>query len=261
MDPAVYMQGDVNFYTLGFFLGLDGTRTPEQRAHSSRQGLRMLEHYEVIPRRETIANCPDCNARLSTVTDIARYGWRYCCTNHQARKKISPLDNTFLAKARLNSEMSADKIVMVIDLWLRRTPLIIAQKILSVSAHTASCWFGFCRDVACSIAWHSYTPIGGPGDVVEVDESHLFKRKHNVGRIGVWNHIWVVGGISRTTKKRFAVMVDRRDGDTLMPILQQCIDGNSYICTDCWRAYGDCEQIFNGHGRVNHTENFTNPPR
>lgn len=43
--------------------------------------------------------------------------------------------------------------------------------------------------------------LGGPGDVVEVDEVLLVKRKHNVGRIPVGNY-WVFGGVSRATKKK-----------------------------------------------------------
>uniref|UniRef100_V5GTL7 ISXO2-like transposase domain-containing protein n=1 Tax=Anoplophora glabripennis TaxID=217634 RepID=V5GTL7_ANOGL len=261
MDPAVFMRGHFNSYSLGYYLGIDGTETAEQKRRSNEQGLKLLQLYGVIPIRNTPANCPDCNAPLSTISERERYGWRYSCRNHQARKKFSPLENTFLSRARLNGEMTADKIILIIDMWLKREPLLSAQETLSMSANTVVAWYGFCRDVACAIAWHDFIPIGGAGDVVEVDEFHLFKRKHNVGRETMSEHAWVVGGISRTTKNRFAVIVERRDADILMPLLQQCIDGNSYICTDGWKAYEDCDMVFNGHGVANHNQNFLNPPR
>ncbi|KAJ8956975.1 hypothetical protein NQ318_012139 [Aromia moschata] len=257
MDPAIFAQRNLNCYVLG----IDESGTEESIAHSNAQGMRLLKYYNVIPERDTPAKCPTCKEQLRTGTDRERYGWRYVCNNHHQRLRFAPMDNTFLSKARLKGGMTADKIVRVIHKWLKREPLISAQADLSISAETAVAWYGYCRDVACAIAWHDFVPLGGAQDVVEVDEIRLFKRKHNVGRLNEWRHIWVLGGISRTTKKVFGIIVERRDADTLLPILQQCIDGDSYICTDCWNGYDDCDMIFNGHGNVNHSENFVNPPR
>jgi len=38
-------------------------------------------------------------------------------------------------------------------------------------------------------------------DVVEIDEALLFTRKNNVGRILAGQKVWILGGISRTSKK------------------------------------------------------------
>ncbi|KAJ8909330.1 hypothetical protein NQ315_013548 [Exocentrus adspersus] len=208
MDPAVYMQGVVNGGTLAGYLGIDGRNTPELRAHHQQQGIRFLEHFQIIPRRDTPANCPECNAPLRTTVDRERHGWRYVCSNHPTRKRFSALENTFLAKTRLYGEFSADKLVRLLYAWYRRVPLDDTLTDLSISSETGVYWYGFCRDVACAIAWHDFVPIGGAGDVVE-----------------------------------------------------QCIDEESYVCTDYWLAYAECEVIFNGYGRVNHSENFVYPPK
>ena len=47
--------------------------------------------------------------------------------------------------------------------------------------------------------------IGGPNDVVEIDEVLLVKRKYNRGRIPVGNY-WVFGGVSRATKHRYITL-------------------------------------------------------
>jgi hypothetical protein len=44
--------------------------------------------------------------------------------------------------------------------------------------------------------------IAGAGDVVEIDESHIFKRKYNVARVLFSEHKWAFGGVSRLARKR-----------------------------------------------------------
>src|SRR5215468_10364451 len=56
--------------------------------------------------------------------------------------------------------------------------------------------------------------IGGPGVIVEVDESKFGKRKYHRGH--PVDGAWVFGGIERTeAKRRFAVVVPDRTAETL----------------------------------------------
>lgn len=257
MDLDIFLNNPVSAFSLGCYLGIISPGVDKRR-----QGLILLQRYGVIPDRETIKNCPECRAVLQTVGDRHRHGFRYICRNHApVTRRFNPYQNTFLANVRMNRDMGEEKITMIIYSWLDRTPVTKAMETIQMSKETAIAWYGYCRDVACAIAWHEYQPIGGPTDIVEVDETHLFKRKYNVGRLTEWRHIWLLGGISRTTRDRFAVIVERRDAENMIPVLIKCIDLGSYICTDQWRAYNECTQIFGGHGTVNHSENFTNPPR
>lgn len=252
----IFRNIDLTVHTLGAYL-----RTGFVPKEESRQLARViLEIYGVLPTRGTPANCPDCGAQLRTTTDSQRHGFRYECRNH-GRKRYSPYQNTFITNVRTNEKMGEDNILYLLLDWLIKMPLSIAIENIGISRDTAVFWYGFCRDAACAIAWHEYEPIGGPNDIVEVDETHLFKRKFQVGRLNEWRHVWVVGGISRTTKKRFAVTVYRRDIDTLTDILGESVDHDSYICSDYWRGYNDCNEVFNGHGRVNHSQNFLDPPK
>lgn len=47
--------------------------------------------------------------------------------------------------------------------------------------------------MASKIAFHDYLQIGGDNDIVEVDETHLFRAKYNVGRVYRWNAVWLFG--------------------------------------------------------------------
>ena len=60
-------------------------------------------------------------------------------------------------------------------------------------------------------------PIGGPGSIVEIDESKFGKRKYHRGHRVEGQ--WVFGGYERETGKSFLVPVERRDAETLLPII------------------------------------------
>ena len=69
------------------------------------------------------------------------------------------------------------------------------------SCSTLVDWYNFAREVCLQIAILDNEQIGGPGIVVEVDESKFGKRKYNRGR--KVDGCWVFGGIERVGKKVF----------------------------------------------------------
>ena len=61
------------------------------------------------------------------------------------------------------------------------------------------------------------------------------KRKYLCG-----NHVegqWVSGGIEDDSKKCSLVAVEKRDEQTLLPIIQKWIEPGTVILSDCWKAY------------------------
>ncbi len=94
--------------------------------------------------------------------------------------------------------------------------------------------------------------------IVEVDESKFAKRKYNRGRATVMKE-WVLGGRERGPNGRmFAVVVSKRDADTMRRVLSTFIARGSIIYSDCWRAYNfiDDDNRFMGHRTVNHSIEF-----
>lgn len=65
--------------------------------------------------------------------------------------------------------------------------------------------------------------MGGPGHVVEIDETSLAKKqKYRRGK--KYHEFWLFGGWDRTTKKWFAtVTFDDRTKPTLTSIIGECI--------------------------------------
>ena len=102
--------------------------------------------------------------------------------------------------------------------------------------------------------------IGGPGMIVEIDETKLARRKSNVGQILASEVEWVFGGICRHDKRAFKVRVTGRGMRHLIPLMKRFIAPGSIIVSDGWSAYSCIPQHQNWqHYWVNHSENFVNP--
>ena len=117
-------------------------------------------------------------------------------------------------------------------------------------------WFSFCREVCGEILEKDSSPIGGPGEVVEVDESKFGKRKYNKGRRV--DGVWVFGGIDRRTRECFLIPVKDRTADTLIPLIKQYIRPGTTIMTDCWKSYSTLQEEGYIHGTVNHSYEYVN---
>ena len=139
------------------------------------------------------------------------------------------------------SDVSFATILMLMYLWSRQTRVTEAAAEVKISNRVAIDWFNFFRDVCAEYFLAHPITIGGPGKVVEIDESKFGKRKYNRGR-SVDGH-WVFGGIERGTPNAF----------------QQYIRPGTTVISDEWRAYLDIPTLGYTHQTVNHSENFVDP--
>ncbi len=99
--------------------------------------------------------------------------------------------------------------------------------------------------------------IGGPGCVVEIDESKFGKRKYHRGKRE--EGVWVFGGIKRESKRCFFEIVEDRSTQTLIPLIKKYIKPGTQIISDCWKAYSSLEKEGYTHLTVNHSKEFKNP--
>lgn len=244
---------------LSLFLYDSSVPGDSKKERGTIRGIEMFTHYGILPNQNSLPACPRCGLQMqaSTVNDKSVVNWRFRCHNNHVRAATT---NTFLENVRLK-QVGAGSYIYGIQSFIEQLPVTKFAEYEKNATDTACAWYKYCRNVGKKIAWHEYIPIGGMGDVVEVDESHLFKRKYNTGRGTRWESIWVLGGISRTTKQVFAVVVAQRNEETLSEHLVDYVDIDSYLCTDGWLGYNGCANLFNGHGVVNHSQNFVNPPR
>jgi len=87
--------------------------------------------------------------------------------------------------------------------------------------------------------------IGGPGTIVELAETCFRKRKNESGQ-SVRTNQWMCGGIERATKSSFLVLVEARNAQTLLTVIQDWIHPGSTIVSDLWGAYGGMENLPQG---------------
>lgn len=96
--------------------------------------------------------------------------------------------------------------------------------------------------------------IGGIRCIIEVDESKFLMRKFNVGR--VLKYPWVIGGVNIGTDDvlfRVVLFINR---ETIVSVLQECVEFGTAIITDCWRVYINLEELGYNYMTVYHSRHF-----
>lgn len=183
--------------------------------------------------------------------------WR--CPLHKGHK-LSIRDNSFFK----NSNLALGDIFWLMYLWSHRIAVHTAESMLGIGDDTIRQWYQYCRDICSNYLVNHPFQIGGPGIVVQIDESVIAKRKYNRG-----HHVaerWVFGGYDCRRKVGFLEEVEDRTAATLLPLIQHHIAPGSIIHSDCWPAYG--QPGVSGismlpqnyvHQTVNHTRYFVDP--
>ncbi|XP_068240034.1 uncharacterized protein [Palaemon carinicauda] len=126
-----------------------------------------------------------------------------------------------------------------------------------LGSHTLVDWYNFCREVCEQVLILDNKKIGGPGHIVEVDESKFGKRKYNIGH--KVEGTWVFGGIDRETRETFFRVVEKRNAETLISALKEQVLPGTTIISDCWKGYGKVKDHDFKHFTVNHSVNYVDP--
>ena len=161
------------------------------------------------------------------------------------------------------SRLSIEKVLALTYAWAHKFTTTQAVHETSLDDETTLTetvidWYNFCREVcAHRIMNHHAGPIGGPGTTVEIDESKFGKIKYHQGR--KIEGKWVFGGLCRETKACFLVPVERRDKETLLPIIRAQILPGTRVMSDLWRSYDCLKDEGYEHITVNHSLNFVDP--
>ena len=102
-------------------------------------------------------------------------------------------------------------------------------------------------------------PVGGPGIIVEIDESKFGKVKNHKGH--KVDGVWILGGVEKTPERRvFVQIVDSRDQVTLIGLIKQHVHPGSIVRTDLWKGYKNLTREMDViHETVNHTLFFKDP--
>lgn len=194
--------------------------------------------------------CPKCKSRMNRKFERKVYR----CSKKSCRKEISIFVGSFFSENRIGIH----KILMICYLYVMKSPVTSISSMVSIHSESINHWTShFKKHVADNVSF-SEVIIGGPGIIVEVDETKLGKRKYHRGhRV---EGVWVLAGIERTPEKRiFLVELPDRSKNTIKRLMEIYIAPGSIINTDCWKSYdGACDELNFQHFTVNHSIGFIN---
>ena len=176
--------------------------------------------------------------------------------------------------------------VHVLHQWAMEVPVTKACKQTLISEKRCIDVYQWCRDVCSTKLLANPIVLGGPGTVVQIDESlftpgpkvnvqHYMAIMCNickqVNHIILWygrgqtavHEQWVFGMVdtSVTPSLGYMELVDDRSNSTLLPIIQAHIAPGTEIWSDQWAAYNTVNSLTNvsNHQTVNHSIEFKNP--
>ncbi|KAI5152248.1 hypothetical protein ENBRE01_2685, partial [Enteropsectra breve] len=134
-------------------------------------------------------------------------------------------------------------LLRILQMWVAKIKLAALSEITGVDRKSIGrCIKKMHRRV--SRRYYASIPmIGGPGVVVEVDESKFGKVKYHRGhRV---EGVWVFGMVERTPERRIVfVKVEDRKRPTLETLLLKYVHPESIIHSDCWKAYSNLCALF-----------------
>lgn len=211
--------------------------------------------YKLIPDKSA-KKCVSCKSSDSVNWQRrAKYSnYSFCLKCKKCKQETSITHNTWFENTKITIRQS----LVLIYMWLLQTTLQIAASEAEVHFSTALDYFCFCREICYVIITQNTKPIGGEGHIVELDETHVYTRKYKMGRLlkNEKNSVWVFGDIDRETKESFVLKVEKRDKNTLIPIIKSFIKPHTKIMTDRWKSYSDLKDEGYIHEVVNHSIEF-----
>jgi hypothetical protein len=129
---------------------------------------------------------------------------------------MSIRENSFF----FNQEASLDKYLSVFYFFAKNVPAHTASDILNgdLSECTLLTWYNLYRDIMSRYLVDNPTMLGGPGEIVEIDESKWSRKsKYQRGDKTSRDGPWIFGMIQRSNSKVYLFIVNRRTREELYP--------------------------------------------
>ena len=127
---------------------------------------------------------------------------------------------------------------MLIDKWCMNVNCEIVSFDIDVDKTTVQRWYKKLNNMfLAKINYERPLKIGGPGKIIEFDETLLMKPKYNCGRI-LRGQKLVVCIVEHGNRENFLIFcVPHRSRKFLIPLFENYILPGSTVMTDDWGAY------------------------
>lgn len=196
--------------------------------------------------------CDKCNNDMILSKCKSSDGIRWRCQKNGHFIETSIRKGSWFEKSNLTIE----EVIEMTYWWTTGIDQNQIAKQMCISSSTAVDWDMFCRETCEVLLFQNSSKIGGKGVRVQIDESKFGKRKYHRGhRV---DGQWVFGGIEEESRKNFLVAVEKRDRETLIPIIKNWILPGTTIVSDFWKPYDILSELDFEHLKVNHSVEFVN---
>ena len=199
------------------------------------------------------ASCPNCHRNMQISDHTGSIDGK-CLRCHHCHTRTSIRHNTILE----SSKLSVREMLIFLYMWSQEHLISEISEELGLSDVTMSRLTSKMRAAVDYDAKNVTHMIGGWAHVVEVDETQLSRKKHDMGRAIPCSDVWVVGGIDRHTGEIFLEKVPSRSGEVLMDVIKRHVIPWTEIHTDSWLGYNVLDKMGSQyvHLTVNHNKGY-----
>jgi hypothetical protein len=202
--------------------------------------------------------CDQCEKGMSLQKSTKSIDGRALrCTKCKRLKSIR--SGTILEK----SKITAREFLLFLYHWCNESSINQLSTYTGISRSTCVEYADILRDIVSWKFENEDNKLGGPGHIVQVDESVIYKAKYNRGHALFEPTKWVFGIYDITTSLGAVFFVPDRSSESLLPLIQAHIEPGSEIHSDQWRAYSGIRHLPVQppfiHKTVNHSLWFKDP--
>ena len=223
----------------------------------SGNNLTILQNLGLI-RRRTRCKRTACRRYCSLIRKNNHYlGHIFRCNRCRSYRSVT--EGTFFQFCHI----PVISVFMLLWLWCCRTRAKVASAIVNIPKNTVLQQNRYIRDI-CSwklLQIPDQFEFGGPGCVVQIDESVITKCKYNVGR--VVREQWVFGIFGINENRGIIMYIDNRSAAILIKKIKKHIKPGTEIWSDSWKGYSSLSNLVGVspyiHKTVNHSRNFVDP--
>ena len=114
---------------------------------------------------------------------------------HTAKRALLPAVPAWLHNGQKQGvdRLQVDKFIGLLFLWAHEAPMKMVLSMTGVSSGTAIQWYQYFRDICSWKLVNSPTMLGGPGKIVQIDESVMVRAKYHRGHQLRAKQCWVFG--------------------------------------------------------------------
>jgi transposase-like protein len=178
-------------------------------------------------------------------------GFIYKCSNRLCKLETSVVKNTLFSRSCIK------KVFIILGYFIKNKTISSIVEDSGYDEKTVYKYFNKFREL-CANYESLNVILGGDGCEVEIDETHLFKRKFHRGRILTFENVWILGIFERNTKRIYVEHVLQRDSETLFNIVSEHVMPGTIIFTDSWKGYSKIKRFFETKS-VKHRLYFVDP--